>query len=372
VSNTTSTTRVAIIMAGGSGERFWPLSRQERPKQLLKLASADQTMLEEAVTRLLPLIPADHIYVQTTPGLVDPIRNAGLGIPGGNVLAEPCKRNTAGCLTYAAAAIMARYDAPPEALSMAIVTADHRIGAPDKFRACVEAAFDAAEADPVLVTMGIQPDRPATGYGYIQVESKPEESESEVRPWPVKAFQEKPALETAQQYVEDGRYFWNSGMFFWRVGPFLDELDAANPPFAQAARAIAEALRRGDGAAVTETFEGLESISIDYALMEKARRVAMIPAAFPWDDVGTWSALERAREKDAQGNVVQGGPVLIDAEDCIVYNAPGAERMAVSVVGMRGTVVVATEDGVLVIPKERSEEVKKAVEALRDRNAGQL
>jgi len=366
--------RVAIIMAGGSGERFWPVSRRLKPKQLLRLTSPTDTMLHEAVNRLLPLIPAAHIYVQTSPELVAAIREAGLAIPEENVIAEPCRRNTAGCLAYAAAYMMARYGDDGAGLSMAVVTADHRIGLPENFLATLRKALDTVEAEPALGTIGIPPTRPSTGFGYIQAALPEGAAHLDTQPqaFPVSSFKEKPPEEIAEQYVAAGNYFWNSGMFFWNIGTFVREFEKADPAYGQAIHAMSAAMAARDEAAVNAIFAELKGISIDYALMEKAEHVVMINATFPWDDIGTWSALERAESGDAAGNVSNGDPVLIDCEGCIVYNDEGAARRAVAVIGATDMVVVATADAVLVVPKDRTEDVKQAVQALGERGATQL
>jgi mannose-1-phosphate guanylyltransferase len=364
--------RVGVVLAGGSGERFWPLSRKHRPKQLLHLTSEDESMLGEAVSRLAPLIPAKHIYVVTGAHLVQPIRKAGVGVPPENILAEPCKRNTAGALTYAAAILLANYGGDGSNISMAVTTADHQIGDSDLFRKTIDTALTAAETDDVLAIMGIVPSRPESGYGYVQVTDDEPAVEDGIAVHPVKAFHEKPSRERAEDFIATGRYYWNSGMFFWRVSVFLEELLHASPNHAAAISAMAEAQRQGDADAVRAQFERLEDISIDYALMERARRVVMVRADYPWDDVGAWTALDRAYPKDHCGNVAVGDPILVDCEDCIVYNEPGATGMAVSVVGVQDLVVVVTKDAVLVIPKDRAQDVRHAVKELKERGAGQL
>lgn len=377
--------RVAVIMAGGSGERFWPLSRQSRPKQLLRLASREQTMLEESIGRIAPLIPPERIFVATSRGLQEPIRQACAGRPENptalameNIIAEPSKRNTAGALAYAAAAVLARHGEENAArISMAVLTADHQIEGIEAFRATVEAALDAAEREGALVTIGIPPTRPETGYGYIEISENeraeartPNNSQSPV--YPVVRFREKPDLAAAREFIATGRFFWNSGMFFWRLDRFLEELAASAPAHAEATRAMAAAMRAGDEAEVERVFNALTDISIDYALMEKAGKVMMARAGFGWDDVGAWDALDRAWPHDSAGNVASGDPVLIDTRDSIVYNAPGAAKMAVAVIGVEGLVVVVSEDGVLVVPKDRAQDVKRAVTELKKRGAGQL
>jgi mannose-1-phosphate guanylyltransferase len=368
-------TRVGVIMAGGSGERFWPVSRRLRPKQLLKLTRADITMLAEAVERISPLIPPDHIYVITGTHLVEPIRKGNIGIPNENVLAEPDKRNTAGALTYAAATLLARYNCGPEKLSMAVTTADHRIAQPERFLACVEVALDTAETLDVLATMGVTPTRPETGYGYIQAQeviSRTEAVGGPITAYEVAAFHEKPNQQVAEDFIATGEFYWNSGMFFWTLDAFVRELKQAKPNHHRALLAMTEALRQKDQDKAAKLFAGLEDISIDFALMERAKRVCMIEADFPWDDVGSWTSLDRTHAADENGNVSVGEPVLIDTRDCIVFNDAGEASTAVGVIGAQDLVVVVTEDAVLVMPKDRAQDVRKVVEALKKRGAPQL
>lgn len=355
--------RVSVIMAGGSGERFWPLSRRNRPKQLLRLTGTDQTMLEEAVERISPLISRDHVFVITGKHLVEPIREEKIGIPGENVVAEPCKRNTAGCLTYAAAHCLAKYDLPAEGITLAVTTADHIIGEPEVFRRTVQTAMETAEKEDCLVTLGVVPTRAETGYGYIEVE------EGEGQVWRVGSFKEKPDAATAEGFLVSGKHFWNSGMFFWKLSVFLDELRQARPAHAKACEDMAAALGSGDDEKAARIFEGLESVSIDYALMEKARRVMMVEARFPWDDVGSWTSLERTHGRDDDGNVTLGSPVLHDCKECIVVNEAGEEAMSVGVVGAEGLVVVVTKDAVLVAPRDRVQDVRHIVQGLKDANS---
>lgn len=367
-------TRVGVIMAGGSGERFWPLSRHLRPKQLLRLTDPQKNMLQEAVERLAPVIPAERVYIITGDHLVEPIREAGVGIPPENIVAEPCKRNTSGALAYIAAWLIARYGAP-ETVSMAIVTADHQIGRPVRFADCLDGAMTAAEGEDALVTMGIVPTRPETGYGYIQAGPSVFETHLPtgiVRAHGVSAFHEKPNRETADRFLADEAYFWNSGMFFWTAAAFLREAGTVRPQLAGAARRMAESMAAGDLPGARAAFETIEDLSIDYALMEKAERVLMIPADYPWDDVGAWTALERTQTGDHRGNVALGDPVLIESDGCIVYNEPGAERIAVAAVGCEDLVIVVTGDAVLVAPKDRVQDVRKAVQELKARGAKQI
>ncbi len=365
--------RFGVIMAGGSGERFWPVSRRDRPKQLLRLTRPDQTMLGEAVERLSPLIPPDRILIVTAAHLVAPIRAAKVGVPDANVLAEPCKRNTSGCLTYAAAHLIAQRG-EPEALTMAVVTADHLIGDPDRFRATADLSLSVAEERDALVTQGIVPDRPETGYGYIEVRDagEPLLERGGIAAFDVASFQEKPTQDIARKFLDSGRYFWNSGMFFWRVSTFLSELDRAQPELAKKTRAMASALKSENTVQAASIFETLDNISIDYALLERAKRVVVVRADYAWDDVGAWTSLDRTRPHDADGNIAEGGPVLVDTRNSIVYNDAGPDAIAVSVVGMDNVVVVVSRDGVLVTPKDRAQDVRKAVEELKRRGGRQV
>jgi mannose-1-phosphate guanylyltransferase len=383
-SNSSSPLRIAVILAGGAGERFWPLSRRDRPKQLLRLTRVDQSMLAEAVERIAPLIPYERILIITARHLVEPIQAALPALPAANVVGEPDKRNTAGALAYAAAAVLARFvDTAAfsgRRISMAVLTADHRIAQSARFRQTVEAALRAAEEHGALVTIGVVPDRAETGFGYIeapeaaarQAQAEAGEAGDDPQVLPVSRFREKPDRATARGFVDSGRFYWNSGMFFWTLEGFMDELAEASPAHAEAVRAMADALAAGDEARADDLFRGLPDVSIDYALMEKARNVMVARADFQWDDVGALDALARNLPADAAGNVAVGDPVLIDAKDCIVYNEPGAEAMAVAAVGVEGLAIVVTRDGVLVIPRERAQDVKKVVAELNRRDAGQL
>ncbi len=366
--------RIGVVMAGGAGERFWPLSRTHRPKQLLKLSGSGMTLLEEAVERLVPLIPRERIYVATGIHLHKAITETQL-VPPGNVLAEPCKRNTAGCLIYVAAHCLARYGHQAQGLTLAVTTADHRVGDPDRFLQTIGEALRTVETDPVLATIGITPTRPDTGFGYIEVQRDARTAGSGGRTpvvWPVKRFCEKPDESTARIFLQSGRFLWNSGMFFWKLSTFMQELEQARPQMAAITHELARLMAAGETTGVQRSFARLEDLSIDYALMEQARRVVVVHGDFAWDDVGSWDALTRFYPTDARGNVVVGDAVTLDTRDCVVYNEPGAEHMAVGVLGVEGLVVVVSSDGVLVLPRERSQDVRQIVGLLKDRGASQI
>jgi mannose-1-phosphate guanylyltransferase len=358
--------RFAVIMAGGSGERFWPASRRARPKQLLRLTDDRLSMLEEAIERIAPLVPPANILVATSEILAGPIAEAIPALPRENVIAEPEKRNTAACLALAAAHLVHRYGDPGE-LAMAVLTADHKIGAPDQFRATVDAALRFVTVNEALVTIGVVPNRPETGYGYIEVAPAGPRAAEPLATWPVAQFREKPDLETAREYASSGRHLWNSGMFFWRVSTFLKGLANHMPALAKATEEMTSALSTDrPGPVLREIFRSLDDIPIDVGLMEKAHNVHVIRAVFPWDDVGAWDALARTRTPDENGNVTTGDAVLIDTRDSIVFNETG-DKMAVAVIGLEGVVVATTPDGVLVCPKDRAQDVRRALQQLRER-----
>ncbi len=372
--NNDSTIRVAIVMAGGSGERFWPLSRRSRPKQLLRLGSGDHSLLEQTVRNIAPLISREHIYLATGNYIAGKVRKAESSIPYDNILVEPSKRNTAGCLVYAVANLLARYGGDGENIVMAVLPADHNIIDSVRFRELAEAALSTAECVDALVTFGITPDRAETGYGYLELEnvSEKELSCGGNTLYRVIRFHEKPDSDTAGEYLNSGRHCWNSGMFFWRVSTFLNELRTTSPDMADKTVELAKLIRKGKSDKAACVFGEVESISIDYALMEKSKHVLAIKADMGWDDVGAWDSLDRTFPKDKRGNVVIGDPVIIDSDNTIVYNEPGLDSIAVGVLGVEGLAVIVTKDGVLVAPKERSQEVRKVVDELKRREKGHL
>lgn len=342
-------------MAGGSGERFWPLSRADRPKQLLRLSSPTATMLEEAVERITPLCGADHAFVSTSAKLAPHIIAAGV-VPEAQVLAEPLKRNTLGALVWSVAELLAKGFG--DDTSVAILTADHRIAPPAAFRACVEDALAIAEKEGGLVTIGIRPDRPETGYGYIEADHEEKRGPG----FRAKSFREKPDLETAKHFVEAGTFLWNSGMFFFTIGGFRTALTETQPDAAAILDRIAASLSEGDRAAATSHFQGLKNESIDYAVMERASKVSVVPSRFDWDDLGAWDALERSMPLDNAGNVDEGRTILIDASGSVVYNE--VPDKTVAVLGMNDVIVVCTHDAVLVCPKSEAQRVKQIVQRI--------
>ncbi len=358
--------RTAVIMAGGSGERFWPLSRKNRPKQLLALTS-DKMMIEEAIDRIAPLIPPEHIYIFTSEILQNPIREALPNLPPENVVAEPFKRNTAPCLAFAAVFLEEKYQVPASEISMAVLTADHYISTSSQFIQTVDKALQYAESNADLVTIGIPPVRPETGYGYIETNTSNSEANSI---WPAVSFREKPNRETALHFLNSGNFLWNSGMFFWRIDTFLKSIHENLPSVGDKLEGLKNAIHNktktvADGAIpeAKPIFEQFPDISIDYGIMEKAGNVAVIRAGFLWDDVGSWDSLDRMQPLDDNGNVLNGKNVLIDTRNSTIINTSG--KQVIALIGVDDIVVVATDDAILVCPKDKAQNVRQAVAALR-------
>lgn len=341
-------------MAGGTGERFWPLSRANRPKQLLRLSSPNQSLLEEAVSRVAPLFGTEGVFVITGKSLYEPISATNL-LPTSQIWVEPHKRNTLGALVWVAAKLTAQGDSDA---TLAILTADHRIADAEAFRASVNLALRTAESTGGLVTCGIHPTRPETGYGYIE----PDTQMSDLGVYLAKSFREKPDSETAKQYAESG-FLWNSGMFFWTVDAFSRQLQSARPDAHQTLLRIAERLECGDSDGAERVFAELPNISIDYALMERATDVYVVAADFGWDDIGAWDSLPRTLGVSEGGSTIFGNVLEIDGNGCVLYNA--SERAILTVIGAQDLIVVVTDDAVLVCPKDQAQRVKEIVEELK-------
>lgn len=352
--------RIAVIMAGGAGERFWPVSRQNRPKQLLRL-DAYATMLEASVRRIQPLIGLEHIYIVTNAKLKKTILQEVPDLLPDNILCEPMGRSTAPCLAFAAAVASKRYGNP----TMAVLTADHVIRDSQTFQRNVEAALRFAEEQDALVTFGIPPRTPATGFGYIEVD-KEIQSTPDGTIYQVKRFREKPDLETAKKFLESGSFLWNSGMFFWKTAVFRQAVDTFLPAMSAGIQAIADAWDTSTAHTVLGgVFEKFPTISVDYGIMEKASCVFVVRAEFDWNDIGAWDALGKIHAADAMGNIVVGQCISVDTHGSILYSPPDADAPLIVSLGANNLVIVATKDAVLVCPKEQAQHVKDIVGLLR-------
>jgi mannose-1-phosphate guanylyltransferase len=352
--------RYAVIMAGGKGERFWPLSTSKHPKQLLALVG-DKALIAQAVERLDGLIPPENVFVVTNADLVEATRAAALMLPPENIVGEPIGRDTAAAVACGGALVGAR---DPKAV-FAVLTADQVMGDLDVFKATLRGGMDLAEKNEILVTIGIQPTFPSTGFGYIESGADFAKAEGVQFNRAVR-FVEKPALPKAQEYLAGGKFFWNSGMFIWSV-PTLGKAFAAHcPEMKKLMDELMVYAKRG------EIFRGLEKIyptlgriSVDYALMEKADNIVMACGTFAWDDVGSWPALESHFEKDSGGNTLIGTCAQIDSKNNIIYSK---DRLT-AVIGAENLVVVQADGVTLVCPKDRAQDIKKMVTALREKGS---
>lgn len=363
--------KIAIVLAGGSGERFWPVSRISKPKQLLPL-NTDKSLIEEAIERIVSFVPLEDIFVFTNKITYQPIQEVLDSLPVGNIIPEPLKRNTAPALAYATSFILAKYGKlyKENEIVVGVFTSDQKIEPIEGFRQTVDIAFDYVSKYPKIATIGITPTRPDTAFGYIEVEKSEDFETRSV--FDVRCFHEKPDVDTAKQYLESGNYFWNSGMFFWRLDTFLQEAKIHMPEIFQNIIPLKEVFEQTDfsnfaeiGDKVEPIYEKFPDISIDYALMEKTKNIVLVKSFFDWDDIGSWDALDRTKKKDSLGNVNIGNNTLVDTVNSIIFNSSEGSKLKVCVVGMKEVVVVATDDAILVCPKNQVQKVKKCVEELK-------
>jgi mannose-1-phosphate guanylyltransferase len=352
----------AAILAGGVGTRLWPLSRQARPKQALQLIG-DRTMFQHAIERLAPLFPRDRIVIVTGRKHAEILRPQTPDLPDGNFILEPMGRDSGPAVGLGAIHLHRR---DPEAV-MAMLTADHFIAYVERFRAVLAAAEKVAQTGRI-VTLGITPDFPSTGYGYIrQGESLGQFDGFEV--FRAEQFTEKPDPDTAQAFFESGRYSWNSGMFIWRVDRLLAEFERQRPSLHRQLMTIADALGTPDEARVlAEVWPQIGKISVDYAIMEGAHDVAVIPVDIGWSDVGSWATLLDIIPGDDQGNVALGEHLAIDTHRTLVR---GENRLVVTI-GLEDMIVVDTDDALLICPKDRAQDVKAVVDRLKQSERGEL
>ncbi len=356
-----------VIMAGGSGTRFWPLSRRTRPKQFLALAG-DAPLLAATVARLPPLARPAETFVVCGPKHAAAARRLVPALPKENFIVEPCARNTAPCVGLAALHVAAK---DPRGV-MAMLPADHHVVRPEAFRAALAAAAQLAEAGSIA-TIGIRPSRPETGYGYLKLGPRlaiRARGRKKAAAHKVERFVEKPDVVTAARYLADGSYLWNSGIFVFRADVILEEIGRAMPVLREQLEAIRKAIGTpGYARTLKRVFPDCPSISIDYGVMEKSQRIAVVPADFGWSDVGSFAALPDVRPTDHLGNVAEGDALVIDGRDNVVL--AGSSR-PVAVIGLEGVVVVDAGDAILVVRRDRAQDVRKAVDELGRRGRDEL
>jgi mannose-1-phosphate guanylyltransferase len=344
----------ALILAGGSGTRFWPLSRKRRPKQLLAL-EGERSLLRDTVDRLRPLVEPENVWVCTTRLLAEDVRRELPEVPAGQILLEPEGRNTAPAIGWSVRSM------PEEARRDVVVVlpSDHRVGDPAAFRDTLARAARAVKREDRVMTLGVTPRWPETGYGYLELEAGSDDDG--VRH--VRRFVEKPDLATAERYVASGSHLWNAGIFLFRGTTLLEILGRLQPELARGLEEIAAAPDR-----VGDLYPKLPADSIDYAVMEKLDSISTLPLDCGWSDLGSWAALDEVLPRDGQGNTGRGDTLAMDAAGNLLFSDQGT----IAVLGVRDLVVVRTGDSVLVIPKERSQDVKRLVDELKSRGREDL
>ena len=342
----------ALIMAGGKGERLWPLSRKNRPKQFAHFF--EKTFFQLTVERIEPLVGIENVYVVTPKDYIPEICKEVPHLPEGNIIIEPVGKNTAPCIGLSTL-YLSRED--PEEV-MVVLPADHLIEKEEEFRQAVRFAFELAREER-LVTLGIKPTHPHTGYGYIHFDGE-YEARGGLKAYEVLEFTEKPDLVTAQRFVAEGTYLWNSGIFAWKNRVILEEIRQYMPDLWEGLQEIARYLGTNEEEKIKkEVFARLRSVSIDYGVMEKTRRAVVVPVDIGWSDVGSWAALAGLLEKDENGNLTFSKHLPIDSENCAVFS-----KKPVVTLGVNNLVIVEDDDVIFVMPRERHQEVRKILEEL--------
>lgn len=347
---------VAVIMAGGKGERFWPRSRKNMPKQFLSLTDDGLTMIQHTVKRLESLVNIDDVFVVTNKDYKGLVEEQLSDLPKENILLEPMAKNTAPCIGLAAVHIRKKYD---DAV-MLVLPSDHLIKYNEIYIDTLKDAIKVAEEKQNLVTIGITPTYPETGYGYINFEARKEGSS--ILAYSVKRFVEKPNLDLAKEYLASGKYLWNSGMFVWKASTILSKIEEFLPDMYTSMCSIENAIGTSEEVKVLEEeFKKITGESIDYGIMEHADCIYTLPGNFGWDDVGSWLALERFNKTNESGNVVSGNVISINTKNAIIQ---GSSKL-IATIGIENLVIVDTDDAMLICAKDSTQDVKKVIENLK-------
>ncbi len=350
--------KTALIMAGGKGERFWPKSRIATPKQFLSLTDDGKTMIQLTVERIRPLVDLEDIYIATNEMYWDLVLSQLPGLPAENVLCEPVGRNTAPCIGLGAMHINYKY----EDAVMIVLPSDHLVKIEEVFLDTFNRACRVAEQGDNLVTVGITPNYPETGYGYIKYDKNSANGSAGDGAYAVERFVEKPDLERATEYLRSGDYLWNSGMFVWKISTILDNIKQHMPEMYTGLQVIGSAIGTAEQEKVlVQEFPKLPSESVDYGIMEKAGNIYILPGNFGWDDVGSWLAVERIKKNDDKGNVIDGNVVTVNTSNCTIQ----AKDKLIATVGLTDTVIVDTQDVTLVCAKSHAGEIKQILSKLR-------
>lgn len=353
----------AVIMAGGRGERFWPKSRNDFPKQFLSLTSDGKTMIQKTVQRILPLVSYDDIFIVTNQKYVGLVKEQLPQIPDENILAEPMAKNTAPCIGLACAVIRKKY----QDAMMLVLPSDHLIRYEPMYIDTLKQAISVAEQDNTLVTIGITPTYAETGYGYINFSRDTQENRMCV--YKVNRFVEKPDIDTAKKYLASGDYLWNSGMFVWKVSSIMNDFARFLPETYDGLERIEESVGQDNFEQVLRTeFEKFKSESIDFGIMEKSDSIYVVSGSFGWDDVGSWLALERINTTNEYGSYVKGDVITINTKRSIVS---GGKRL-IAMVGVEDMIVVDTDDTILICAKDSAQDIKKVIENLKICNRTEL
>jgi mannose-1-phosphate guanylyltransferase len=346
----------AVILAGGHGTRFWPRSRKKRPKQLLDIIGSE-SMIRITLARIEPLIPKNHILIVTNHEQAPLISEHLPQIKPQNILAEPFGRNTAPALALAATYLVMK---EPDSV-MVVLTADHLIQKQSAFLSLLQEGIKMARKGEYLITLGIKPTFPETGYGYIQTDEGFKGSKTCFK---VRRYVEKPDRKTAEQYLKDGRYLWNSGMFIWKTQTFWNALERFLPSIHHSFDQLRDQFGRSDfSQSLEQVYQNIESISVDYGIMEKSNQVLVIPADIGWNDVGSWTALEQIMEKGENGNIILGHHLGIDSKNIIAYS----HKKLIATIGIEDLIIVDTEDALLVCHKKKAQEIKNLVNLLEEK-----
>lgn len=349
----------ALIMAGGKGERFWPRSRTNQPKQFIDVSGCGKTMIQLTVERILPIVNAEDIYIATNADYKDLAREQLPYIPKENILCEPVGRNTAPCIGLGAVHMLKK----GQDSVMLVLASDHLIKYEDIFRDVLTQATEIAQENKNIVTIGIMPDCPETGYGYIK--KMPDVKKGKANK--VERFVEKPDRETAVRYLESGEYLWNSGMFVWKASTVMDSIEKYMPDIYEHLQVIGDTIGTPDEAEVlNREFTAMRSESVDYGIMEKADDIYVLPGQFGWDDVGSWLAMGRIKGEDGNGNTISGNVVTVDTQNSIIE----ANDRLIAAVGVEELVIVDAQDVTVIGAKNHMGDIKKILEKLRNDEKG--
>ena len=336
----------ALIMAGGKGTRFWPLSTEEKPKQFLNLVG-EKTMIQMTVDRIIPIIPIDRIFVCTGEKYIDLVKEQLPELPEKNIIVEPEGRNTAPCIALSALVIDRYY----KDSTMVVLPSDHLIKNEEEFRSIIIKGANFLENNrDAILTLGMKPDRPETGYGYINYGNDKELGIKEVN-----KFVEKPNLDLAKEYIEEGTYLWNGGMFLWKTGHILNEIKKYAPTTYEALHNLDNVKEEEIQSYINNNYRKTESISIDYAVLEKSEKIFVIPSEIGWDDIGTWNAIERYREKDSNNNIIVGNVKQFESIDNIIISS----NKSIILDGVENLYIIETEDRVIIGDKRNLNNINK-------------